>query len=75
MKYETRITRLTVGPERKEIYAPEVTHVEIDDEAAGEFLVLRQNRDDKDSEQTIRIDSDEWPEIVKAVEQLRKGMR
>jgi len=75
MKYETRTTRLTVGPEKADIYAPEVTHVEIDDKSAGEFLVLRQSRDDKCSEQTVRFDPDEWPEIVKAVEQLRKGMR
>lgn len=75
MKYETRITRLTVGLEGKEIYDPSMTHIEIDDEAGGEFFVLTQHPEDKDGEQRLRFDPKEWDAVVEAVEQLRKGTR
>lgn len=75
LRYETRITRLSVGLADKELYAPAVTHVEIDDEGGGEFIVLRQHPDDKDGEQTIRIDPEEWPAVAKAVARLMKEMR
>jgi hypothetical protein len=75
MKYETRITRLTVGLEGKEIYDPSMTHIEIEDESGGEFLVLTQHPDDRGGEQTLRFDPKEWDAVVDAVEQLRKGMR
>lgn len=75
MKYETRITRLTVGLEGKEIFDPSMTHIEIEDESGGEFLILTQHPDDKDGEQRLRFDPKEWDAVVEAVEQLRKGMR
>lgn len=75
MKYETRITRLTVGMEGKQIYDPASTDIELDDEGAGEFLVLTQHPDDKDGEQRLRFDPKEWDAVVEAVEQLKKEIR
>lgn len=55
-------TRVSIMPEYNPVIFDErTTHVEIDDEAAGEFVVLRQIRDDGHA--TIRIDPSEWKDI------------
>jgi len=70
-KYNTRITRLTVLPEGKTIFSEQATHVEIDDESAGEFVKLTQQRDQElDDCATVTISPCEWPAIKGAVDQL-----
>lgn len=68
-EYETRVTRLTVNKVGEPIFSPFVTHIEIDDEAAGEFLLVTQTNDESKPGQ-IFIDPDIWPHIKAAIEQL-----
>ena len=42
-KYELRVTKLSVIPPGDAVFNDTVTHVEIDDEAAGEFVAIRRN--------------------------------
>ena len=69
---EQLITKMTVVPDGEPIFHERATHIEIDDEAAGEFLVISQC---VDGEQKIRIDHDEWPHIRKAVNDMFKRCR
>ena len=75
MKYETRITQVTVLKEGSPIFDQSATEVRIKDDGGGEFLELVQHPDYKDGEQILRFDPKEWDAVVEAVEQLRKGMR
>jgi len=75
MKYETRITEMKVAKEGTPLFELGATEIRIVDEGGGEFLELVQNDDDKYVEQRLRFDPKEWDAVVKAVEQLRKGMR
>lgn len=38
-KYEVRVTRLTILPPSEPIFSERATHIELRDEAAGEFVV------------------------------------
>jgi hypothetical protein len=69
MTYESRITKKVVAMQGKAIYDESATVIEIDDEAAGEFIVLRQD-DGK-----IKIDGDEWPAIRAAIDELVADLR
>lgn len=71
-KFITRTTRLTVLPQGEPIFSEMATHIEIEDEAAGEFITISQCRDDTDKEQEICIDPEEWPAIKAAVESLMR---
>jgi hypothetical protein len=70
-KYITRITRLSVLPEKEPIFSEQCTHITIVDEAAGEYLEITQQSSSADIKaQTIMVTSDEWPAIKAAVDQL-----
>ena len=70
-KYNTRITRLTVMPEGEPIFSELGTNIEINDEAAGEFVQLTQHRDqEREGCGTVTINPDEWPAIKGAVDQM-----
>ena len=71
-KYRVRVTRLTIVPDGEPIFSEQATHVEIEDEAAGEFVkVTQQIGNASDAEmRSIRIDPTEWPAIRHAIEQL-----
>ena len=56
------------------MFAEHNTHVEIDDEAAGPFIVIQQHRDDAEKGQ-VRINAEEWPSIVKAVKMAIKASK
>lgn len=68
-EYETRTTRLTVAPKGAAIFAPRATHIEIDDEGGGEYVVIRQTGND-DKEYLLRVDADEWEPLCSAVNRL-----
>ena len=67
--YTTRITRLTVVPEGKPIFDESATYIEIDDEGAGEFVVIRQCNDSSENG-AVAIDKNQWPSICMAVNEL-----
>jgi hypothetical protein len=58
---------LIVKPKDQKIFSDMATEISIEDEAAGEFIVLKQHAKYGES-QEIRIDPCEWPWIVKAVD-------
>jgi len=67
MKYITRKLSVIVLPEGEPIYSERGTIVEIMDEAAGEFLAVKQCGIDNDRGE-IRISPEEWPEIKEAID-------
>ena len=73
MNYTVRPTRITIAPEGEPLFSEQATHVELDDEAAGEFVVIRQTGErNKDGEGSLAFDFAEWPLIVQAVETLKQ---
>ena len=77
MEYETRTTRVTVAPKGEPIFSEQVTHIEIDDEAAGEFIVIKQQRGqpDPDLVEAILVDREEWPILRKEIDKMIKTLR
>lgn len=71
-EYETLVTRITIVPPGEPIYHRRAWSVEIDDDAAGEYLVVR-SMDDESKE--IRIDPSEWPHLREAVEAMAAKCR
>lgn len=69
-KYTTRVTRLTVLPEGEPIFSERATSIEIDDEAAGEFVRVSQQGGHTDAEKWVLFDRAEWPAIKGAVDQM-----
>ena len=66
--YRTRITQLTVVPEGEPSFSEMGTTVEIENEAAGEFVVVAQNaRTDMGK---ITINPEEWPALRAAINQM-----
>lgn len=75
--YETRVTRLHVVPKGEPIFSEAATVVEIEDEAAGEFVVIRQQYSDThEKNQQIGVnDASEWAAIISAVDRLLSECR
>ena len=71
-RYTLTTTGISVHPENKNPFFSElVTHVSLDDEAAGAFLVLTQFPDEvAPGVAKIKINIDEFPLIVEAVNKL-----
>jgi hypothetical protein len=63
MKYIMRTTQITVLPEGEPTFSEMATHIEIVDEAAGEFLEISQNEG-----KCLKIDPEEWPKIRDAID-------
>ena len=70
MIYEERITSVVVIPEGKRLFDPHATIIKLDDEAAGEFLIIQQHADESSGK--IRIDIDEWPKVRRAINKMAK---
>ena len=68
MSIETRITRLVVVPEGMQLFHEQATTVEIEDEAAGEFVVVRQVSEDGAG--SVCIDPSEWPALREAIDRM-----
>lgn len=62
-----RVTQLTVVPEGKAIFDELATQVEIQDEGAGEFVVVKQT---SSANGEIRIDPAEWPIVRDAINRM-----
>ena len=65
MKYVQRLTQIIVVPEDDPIFSEMATTITIVDEAAGEFVEVRQCG--VGAEGTIRIGKEEWPQIQDAI--------
>ena len=65
--HQRRTLVIAVMPQTEPIFSDRCTRIEIDDEAAGEFVTVRQLVNDNNP---IRIDPDEWPAIRDAIEHM-----
>jgi hypothetical protein len=65
--YETRVTKLTITPKGEPIFAEAATDVYLEDEAAGEFVVVEQHMEGYGK---VAIDPNEWPTIKVAIEEM-----
>ena len=63
-QYEARVTMITVAPEGETTFSEAATTVMVQDEGAGEFVVIHQD----DAE--IRFDPDEWPTLRRAINRI-----
>ena len=68
------ITRISLIPEGEPIFAESVTHVSIEDEAAGPFMVIRQYHDYAKDVHEIRLDLEEIPEFIEAVRDIQASI-
>lgn len=66
VNYITQITAVNIRPADEPIFSEPATNVEIDDDGAGQFVVIRQD------DQRIRIDGDVWPIIKETVDKMVK---
>lgn len=73
MEYEARVTAITVTGKGEPIYSESATTVRIDDEEAGEFLVISQSPDSGTKE--IRINPEEWPTLRDAIDKMHTYCR
>lgn len=70
MKWMFRTTQLTVVPDHAPtIFSESATSIYIDDEGAGEFLVVRQESG------SIAITPEEWPTIRDAINVMMNEIR
>ena len=71
MKYTSRITQMTILPVGEPIFSERATIVSIVDEAAGEYIQVKQQADTtSETDQTITFDLDEWEEVTDVVNQM-----
>lgn len=68
------ITRISLVPEGEPIFHEAVTHIEVEDEAAGPFMVIRQYHDFADCPHEIRLDIGEIPEFIEAVRDIQASI-
>jgi len=73
MKYETRITSVTVYPVGESMYSELATKIEITDEAGGEFVEVSQSGRNDISK--IAINPEEWPELREAISRMIQECR
>lgn len=67
-----RTTQLTVTPEGEPIFSERAYTVTIDDEAAGEFVVVHAL---DESAGKIAIDTTDWPALREAIDQMVSACR
>lgn len=74
-KFEIRVIGVSVLPPNEPLFSERCTRVLIEDEAAGEFLMIRQHTGRTDSEESIAIDPSEWPVLRDAIEFMFCNLR
>lgn len=70
-RYKIRTARLSIVKDDGDLFSETTTHVEIDDEAAGEFVKITQQFDGGTNQVTV-IEPAEWPALRDAIEQMIK---
>jgi hypothetical protein len=63
---------MTIAPEGEPIFSEMATDIDIEDEAAGEYIVLRQSTR---SDGTIAITHEEWDAIRATIDQMFAEMK
>lgn len=67
---ETRVVKVMIAPKDERIFSEMATFVEIDDEAAGEFVKVSQPLTHKSAEFAVFITKDAWPYIRDVIENM-----
>lgn len=67
--FEARVTMIKVTPEGEDTFSDLATSVILEDEGAGEFVVIHQ----EDGE--VRFDPDEWLVLRKAINRIVRQCR
>lgn len=65
MKYIKRTIKWTIVREKKPLFDELATDIEIVDEAAGEFVEVKQHTEESGK---VQIDPEEWPAIREAID-------
>jgi hypothetical protein len=68
MKYSTRMTKVVVVQQGKPIFHESATFIEIEDDAAGEYIKLIQERDQE--RQTLAFDREEWSAVRESIDAM-----
>lgn len=71
MKYTSKPIKWVHTPEGHPLFSELATEVEIEDEAAGEFVVIRQHPEHENS-QEIRIEPNEWKTLRSVIDKAVK---
>jgi hypothetical protein len=75
MIYEGRITRRVVVAKGEALFHESATTIEIDNEAAGEFVVVSQDAPEHGWQGKIAITAEEWPLIRRTINRMIKDCR
>ena len=70
MSLETRTTQITVLPEGEPIFSQLAYSITIEDEAAGEYVLVRSANQKDGSEVELWIGPDEWPTLRDAIDRM-----
>jgi hypothetical protein len=73
MKFQSRITRVSIIPEGEPIFSQHGYHVEIDDEAAGEFVSVKY--EDQGATDDMRIEPEVWPILRETIDAMFAGIK
>lgn len=74
--YETRILSVVVLPEGEAIFCEEATTIEIVDDAAGEYIVVSQERPMGEHKSgSIAFEPREWTQIRSAIDDMMAKLR
>jgi hypothetical protein len=67
-----QITAIVLAPEGDAIFSERAHKIEIEDEAAGQFIKVSCNLGSTDLAGTITIECEEWPALRKAINKMVK---
>lgn len=73
MEYETRVTSVTIVPAGEPLFVDGTITVRIDDQAAGEYLIIEQEMDGDSGK--ISVNPEEVPLLIAALRRMAKECR
>lgn len=68
--YIERVIKVVVLPDGEPVFSEHATEIEIQDEAGGEFVVVRQVHDGSNGANEIRLTDEEWPMVRAAIDRM-----
>ena len=72
----TRTLKIAILPKGEPVFSEKATIIEIDDQAAGEYLqITQQYESDRVAPGQITIDPDEWQTIRDGIEMMMEEIR
>jgi|694.fasta_scaffold58693_7 hypothetical protein len=68
MKYESRITRVSIIPEGESLFSEHGYHASIEDEAAGEFVSVKSESQGPTND--MQIEPEVWPILRETIDAM-----